>query len=219
MKTYNLLKSCPKEVQKQITGGRLKGMTDIKPQWRIQKMTEVFGLCGFGWKYFITDVSFKTGAKNEEVVFVSIDLFIKVDGEWSEAIPGSGGSMFIADERNGLYTSDEAIKMATTDALSVAMKQIGMAADIYMGYSDSKYVKAETDEKDAPVKKWPTDKEKEQNLRAAHTLESLAAAWKALSVSERTRLQTFKDERKAQLEKELEEANAAIDALNAKLDA
>lgn len=68
-------------------------------------------------------------------------------------------------------------------------------------------------------KKWPTDQEKEQNLRAAHTLESLAAAWKALSVSERTRLQSFKDERKLQLEKELDEANAAIDALNAKLDA
>ena len=70
-----------------------------------------------------------------------------------------------------------------------------------------------------PAKQWPTAQEKENALRSAHTLESLAAAWKALSVAERTRLQSFKDERKIQLEKELEEANAAIEALNAKLDA
>ena len=33
--------------------------------------------------------------------------------------------------------------MATTDALSVAMKQLGVAADVYMGLSDSKYDKKE----------------------------------------------------------------------------
>ena len=40
--------------------------------------------------------------------------------------------------------NDEALKMATTDALSVAMKQLGVAADVYMNNMDgSKYQKPE----------------------------------------------------------------------------
>ena len=34
-------------------------------------------------------------------------------------------------ERNGAYVNDEVYKMALTDALSVSMKSIGVAADIY----------------------------------------------------------------------------------------
>ena len=66
------------------------------------------------------------------------------DGEWSDAIPGSGGSMFIEKESNGPHTSDEAIKMATTDALSVACKMLGFASDVYAGFWDgSKYNRPE----------------------------------------------------------------------------
>ena len=137
MDIYNQLKSVPEKAQKQITGGRLKGMTDIKPMWRIEKLTEVFGMCGFGWKAPITNKEIIDGANGEKIAVVDIDLFIKVDGEWSEAIQGTGGSSFIANEKNGLYTSDECFKMAYTDALSVACKSLGMGADIYWG--DSKY--------------------------------------------------------------------------------
>ena len=59
------------------------------------------------------------------------------NGEWTEAIEGTGGSSFVANEKNGLYTSDECFKMAYTDALSVACKSLGMGADVYWG--DSKY--------------------------------------------------------------------------------
>lgn len=134
MNIYNQLKTVPQSCLKQILGGRLKGMSDIKPQWRVETMTKVFGICGFGWKYKVTNVNFQNGAKGEISCFVDIDLFVKIDEVWSEAIPGNGGSMFVADESRGLYTSDEAVKMATTDALSVAMKMIGMGADVYMGH-------------------------------------------------------------------------------------
>lgn len=137
MDIYNQLKAVPEKAQKQITGGRLKGMTDIKPMWRIEKLTEVFGMCGFGWKAPITNKEIIDGANGEKIAVVDIDLFVKVDGEWSEAIQGTGGSSFIANEKNGLYTSDECFKMAYTDALSVACKSLGMGADIYWG--DSKY--------------------------------------------------------------------------------
>ena len=87
-------------------------MTDINPMWRIKALTELFGPCGVGWKYTITDKRLEDGANEEISAFVDIDLYIKHEGEWSKAIPGTGGSMFVAKERSGLYTSDECPKMA-----------------------------------------------------------------------------------------------------------
>lgn len=46
--------------------------------------------------------------------------------------------MLLVQETKGTHTSDEAYKMSLTDALSVAMKSLGVGADVYMGYSDSK---------------------------------------------------------------------------------
>ena len=53
MEVWNKLKQPPISALKKITGGRLAGKTDINPQWRYQVMTEVFGVCGRGWKYTI----------------------------------------------------------------------------------------------------------------------------------------------------------------------
>lgn len=146
LKIYNQLKDVPKTAQKPITAGRLKGMTDIKPMWRIEKLTEVFGMCGFGWKTKIKNKEIIEGANGEKIAIVDIDLYVKIDGEWSEPIEGTGGSSLVSKEKNGLYTSDECFKMAYTDAISVASKSLGMGANIYWG--DSKYptneVKKET---------------------------------------------------------------------------
>lgn len=139
LKIYNQLRNVPDEAQKKITGGRLNGMTDIKPMWRIEKLTEVFGMCGFGWKAPIKNKEIIEGANGEKIAIVDIDLYVKVNGEWSEPIEGTGGSSFIANETKGLYTSDECFKMAYTDALSVACKSLGMGANVYWG--DSKYNK------------------------------------------------------------------------------
>ena len=137
LEIYNKLREVPSEAQRKITGGRLNGMTDIKPMWRIEKLTEIFGMCGFGWKTIIKNKEIIEGANNEKIAIVDIDLYVKVDGEWSDAIEGTGGSSFIANEQKGLYTSDECFKMAYTDALSVACKSLGMGANVYWG--DSKY--------------------------------------------------------------------------------
>lgn len=137
MLIYSKLREVPDEAQKKITGGRLNGMTDIKPMWRIEKLTEIFGMCGIGWKTIIKNKEIIDGANEEKIAIVDIDLYVKVDGEWSEAIEGTGGSSFVANEKNGLYTSDECFKMAYTDALSVACKSLGMGANVYWG--DSKY--------------------------------------------------------------------------------
>lgn len=139
LKLYESIRKVPPEAQKIIGGGRLKGMTDINPMWRIKVLTEQFGPCGIGWYYEITDKRMEKGFGEEVSVFVDINLYINVDGRWSAAIPGTGGSMFVSKDKNGHYTSDECFKMATTDALSVACKSLGMGADVYWDKDATKY--------------------------------------------------------------------------------
>lgn len=147
---YNAVRSVPDCAKRRIEAGRLKGKTDINPMWRIKALTETFGPCGFGWKYVITDKRLEQGANGEIAAFLDIDLFVKADGVWSDAIPGTGGSAFVAKEKNGPYTSDECFKMALTDAISVACKALGFGADVYWEADRSKYDKPES-KQEAPV--------------------------------------------------------------------
>ena len=134
---YNRLKVVPPEALRTIQSGRLRGKNDINPMWRIKTMTENFGICGIGWKYVITKQWTETFGSDVKA-YCNIDLFIKVNGEWSDAIQGTGGSSEVTMERNGAYVSDECYKMALTDALSVAMKALGVAADVY--FEKGKYL-------------------------------------------------------------------------------
>ena len=152
MELWNKVSKPPLSALKQIGGGRLKGMTDISPQWRLQALTENFGPCGIGWKYTVdrkwtetgalitADANYKGPDYTEVLAFADISLYVKIDGQWTESIPGHGGSMMVEKEKFGPHTSDEAFKMAITDALSVALKQLGWGAEIYLGNFDgSKY--------------------------------------------------------------------------------
>ena len=141
LKIYEQVRSVPAEAKKNIGGGRLKGMTDINPMWRIKKLTEVFGVCGIGWKYEIIEKWIETAMSKDEITAnVIINLYIKGEnGEWSEPIPGIGGSMLVASETKGLYVNDECYKMALTDAISVACKALGMGADVYWEKDTTKY--------------------------------------------------------------------------------
>ena len=136
---FNAYSQPPEWAIKEIQAGRMKGKSDINPQFRIFALTEMFGLVGFGWKYQIDSIEYKEAKNGEVAVMARISLFVKVGENWSDAIVGTGGSMFIANEKNGPYVSDEAEKMAITDAISVSCKQLGIAGNIYSG---SKYLPA-----------------------------------------------------------------------------
>ena len=130
----------PETAIKAIQAGRLRGKSDINPQWRFQAVTEAFGPVGTGWTYTIDRLWLEPGSPPEVCAFALVSVRYKKDGEWSEPFPGIGGSSFVTQEKSGPYTSDEAYKMAVTDALSVAFKALGVAADIYLGNWDgSKY--------------------------------------------------------------------------------
>ena len=169
MKTLELwqkFESPPESALKRILGGKLKGKYDINPQWRYKALTEVFGPCGLGWKYEVTKRWTEPGPEGQVIAFVDINFFYMVKDEdppaaktkaekpkWSAPVPGTGGAMLIAEEKGRLVANDEAYKMATTDALSVATKMLGIAANVYLGRYDGKYADdgpAETGKDEAP---------------------------------------------------------------------
>lgn len=161
LKIYNLGRAVPDNAKKTITAGRLKGMTDINPMWRIKCLTEMFGACGVGWWYEITDKRIVCDElTNQKAAFVDIMLYY-IDpnsGKASRGVAGTGGSSFVAQERNGAYMSDECFKMALTDAISVSAKALGIGADVYFGADRTKYTGQE-----------------EQPKAAANTVEEAAA--------------------------------------------
>ena len=140
MRIYDAVRAVPEEAKRTITAGRLKGKTDINPMWRIKALTEQFGPCGDGWGYTIDRLWIEEGAKGEKCANAMISLWYRrEDRPRSEPIVGIGGNMLVANEKNGLYTSDECYKMALTDAISVACKALGFGADVYWGADRTKY--------------------------------------------------------------------------------
>ena len=134
MKIYNATRKVPDEAQKSFNNGRFSG-TDINPMWRIKTLTEQFGPAGIGWYYKVLSERSETHG-GVTVAVVDLELYIKVAGEWSMPIYGTGGNVLL--DKNG-KTSDEGYKMALTDALSVACKALGIGADIYFAKDKTKY--------------------------------------------------------------------------------
>ena len=148
MRIYNAVRAVPEEAKREITAGRLKGKTDINPMWRIKALTEQFGPCGDGWGYTIDRLWIEEGAKGEKCAFAMISLWYRQDdGMRSDPVIGIGGNMLVANEKNGLYTSDECYKMAMTDAISVACKALGFGADVYWGADRTKYTQKQETQK------------------------------------------------------------------------
>lgn len=154
MRFYVKVQDTPKEAQRPFNNGRFSG-TDINPMWRIKKLTEVFGPCGFGW--WTQNVQYKfinAEQTNETAVFCELELIV-VDPETNEEskpIYGVGGNTFVAQRKSGPQSSDEAMKMAYTDALSIACKALGFSHDIYYQADRTKYTSASADPSPEEIK-------------------------------------------------------------------
>lgn len=170
----------PANAQKKISGGKLSGMTDINPMWRIKCLTETFGPCGIGWYTEMLD-RWRDDCDNESAAWVRIRLYVKFPGstEWSKPIEGIGGSK-LSGKGKGSGIDDEAFKMAETDAISVACKKLGFGADVYWANGAIKYT--ETSVSGNPVKTATAAPARQQDVAAVKTpdgqkpgsLESLA---------------------------------------------
>jgi len=153
LKHYNFLKLVPPNALREIKFGALKGKSDINPQWRYEAMTSEFGTCGIGWKFEIVDMFIKDLEDGQVMVFVKVLLYVHENEKWGSPIPAMGGDFLIVKDKNGIHGNDEAYKMATTDALGTAMKMLGVAADVYRGFNDSKY---SNNQQAAPAQKTQT---------------------------------------------------------------
>lgn len=135
---YEQGRAVPDEAKKSFSNGKFSG-TDINPMWRIKKLTEMFGSAGIGWYTEILSERFEEHA-DMTIAIVDINLYVKVNGEWSKPIYGTGGNNVV---RKG-NVSDEGYKMAYTDALSVACKALGIGADVYFEKDKTKYTAAQS---------------------------------------------------------------------------
>ena len=74
---YQQSRAVPDNARRAVTGGRLKGKTEINPMWRIKALTEVFGPCGIGWKYEITQKWLQPQAFGKRDVIGVSEFFVQ----------------------------------------------------------------------------------------------------------------------------------------------
>lgn len=155
LELYKGWANVPKEAQKPFDNGTFKG-TDINTMWRIKVLTEKFGACGVGWYYNIKRVwSENLGDRSDEILsYAEIELFIKHDGEWSKPIAGIGGNKMLKYVRkiDEYKPSDEAYKMAVTDAFGNACRNLGIGANTYWENDKTKYTEEPKKSKEELIK-------------------------------------------------------------------
>lgn len=130
-------KTDPKHTKPFKRSGGFSG-TSIKPIYSYRRMTEEFGACGVGWG--INEPSFQvvSGPEGEMLVYCTVSIW---HGVREAIVFGVGGDKAVIKQSSGLRSDDEAFKKAFTDAVTNALKLIGVGADVHMGmYDDSKYV-------------------------------------------------------------------------------
>lgn len=150
---FEKVRQVPPSALKQISAGRLRGKSDINPQWKIEAMTEVYGVCGEGWYHELVEDKVIPMDDGQIMLFMKVNVYIRDrEGNWSKPIQGFGGDYIAKKESGGIHLNDEAYKMCYTDALGNALKSLGIANDVYRGFWDgSKYNRPTEAPADAPA--------------------------------------------------------------------
>lgn len=151
LELYNRFAQPPEYALKAFSNGKFSG-TDINPMWRIKVLTEAFGPCGIGWYTEIIRQWREDTDDGAATVYCHLHLYIKVDGEWSKPIIGVGGNTLSRKTKSGCSTTDEAYKMAYTDAMGIACKALGIGANIWWKEARSKYTANDQPQEKEPEK-------------------------------------------------------------------
>lgn len=157
-------KTDPKHTKGFKRAGGFSG-TAIKPMWAIRRMTEEFGPCGEGWGTEAPQFQV-VPAGDETLVFCTVGMW---HGKTDSMVYGVGGDKCLAKRNSGnAFVDDEAFKKAYTDALTNAMKLIGVGADVHMGlFDDNKYVAEMNKEFSEPeIEIWEKANDKKKYLNS-----------------------------------------------------
>lgn len=130
MELWNKLRSVPESATKKYKRAGGFGGTQINPQWRLLRMTEVFGPVGVGWGYEVERVWSET-IDGKTIAFAQVEAWYETERDG----PNRTGQQVGGTDMT--RTPDEAYKMAITDALGKCLAQIGLGADIYLGEFES----------------------------------------------------------------------------------
>lgn len=124
--------------------------TAIKPMWAFKRMTETFGPAGDGWGVNEPTFQVVQGVNNEVLVYCTVSIWWNEPGKTDDnTVFGVGGDKVVTHiKANEQYNrperwenDDEAFKKAYTDAITNALKLIGVGADVHLGlFDDNKYV-------------------------------------------------------------------------------
>ena len=130
MGVYDVARKVPSNAIKKISGGAYgaAGLSDVNPQWRIERMTEIFGTIGDGWVWEPVEQWVENGVHYAHVVV----QYKKADGEYSLPVHGYGGT------KVGSKDDSDLLKSSFTDAISNALRYLGVGADVW--YSAGKSV-------------------------------------------------------------------------------
>lgn len=141
-------KTDPKHTKTFKRAGGFEG-TAIKPMFSYRRMTEEFGPCGTGWGVGEPVFQVIPGDNREVLVYCTASIWYRAADSDVATVYGVGGDKIVtyikANERYNRperwENDDEAFKKAFTDAVTNALKLIGVGADVHMGmFDDSKYV-------------------------------------------------------------------------------
>ncbi len=113
----------------QVTSPYIKNgtaLTAIDPTYRNKRLTEVFGPAGIGWG-FTVDERWSERLCNNDYVFATVTLWIRVEGAGGQKVATYIGGTRIEGE------ADDAYKSAITDGLTKCASILGFGADIFTG--------------------------------------------------------------------------------------
>lgn len=129
MMIYDAVRAVPASAVKKISGGSYgaAGLSDINPQWRIERMTALFGPVGNGWTWEPVEITEREGVLYGHVIV----RYRKASGELSAPIHGYGGTKFGGRDDSDIY------KSTMTDAVSNALRYLGVGADVWYSASRS----------------------------------------------------------------------------------
>jgi hypothetical protein len=145
-------KTDPKHTKGFKRAGGFSG-TAIKPIYSYRRMTEEYGPCGIGWG--VGQPTFQTveAPEGEVLVYCTVSIW---HGTRENIVFGVGGDKAVGKNKYGIVTDDEAFKKAFTDAVTNALKLIGVGADVHMGlFEDNKYLSEVKQEFAAPKRANP----------------------------------------------------------------
>ena len=125
----------PPSAYKAITGGPLKGMTDIKPAFSYKEMDRIFGPAGFGWGYTYDSEGLRYIPEDKFTIVPSVsiwyNLYVRDEAGDLVAVRSEPVPMPGYNTNNG--SSENSIKGAITTGIGSAIHTLGYQISVYLG--------------------------------------------------------------------------------------